>query len=249
MIDLHSHVLAGIDDGAASLADSVALIHNALENGVTQVLATPHIHFGVYDNDITTIATAFAALTAQLQQTERLAVDFCLAYAAEVRICPEIMILAKQNKLPFMGKWHGMDLLLLEFPSSQIPLGSEKLVDWLIQHNIKPMIAHPERNRDLWQFSELLRPFVRRGCLLQVTAGSLVGDFGERAEMLAWQLLKQNDVSVIASDMHSVSRRPCKMQQAYHAVESRCGADIAQQLFVNNPKQIFASNPTRWTAQ
>ncbi|MEI6896516.1 MAG: CpsB/CapC family capsule biosynthesis tyrosine phosphatase [Psychromonas sp.] len=245
MIDLHSHILANIDDGVLTLEDSIVLIRGALANGVTKILATPHIHLGTFDNNITIIHAAFDALIQKLQEQD---INISLAYAAEVRICPEIISLSKNKKLPFMGKWQGSDLLLLEFPHSHIPPGSEKLIDWLISQNIKPMIAHPERNRDLWQFSELLKPFKQRGCLFQVTASSLLGDFGPRSEHLAWQLLENNEVTIIASDMHNISRRPCKMLEAYNAVKSRCSEKMAEQLFVSNPEMIFDSNPTRWTS-
>jgi len=246
MIDLHSHILAGIDDGASSLDDSIALIRDAVKSGVTNILATPHIHFGTFDNDLPIIQQAFSKLTTELQNQR---INVTVAYAAEVRICPEILLLAKTKQLPFIGKWLESDVLLLEFPHSHILPGAEKLVDWLIKHQITPMIAHPERNRDCWEFSERLRPFRERGCLFQITAASLLGDFGERAEKLAWQLIEDNCATIIASDMHNLKRRPCKMQAAYVAVSKRCGEEVALQLFVTNPKQIFESNQTRWTAK
>jgi len=245
MIDLHSHVLAGIDDGASSLDDSIALIDGAITSGVTNILATPHIHFGTFDNDLSTIQKSFSELTTELQKQQ---IDVTVAYAAEVRICPEILMLAKSKQLPFMGKWQGQDVLLLEFPHSHIPPGSDKLIDWLLKKNILPMIAHPERNRDCWEFSELLRPLKKRGCLFQVTASSLLGDFGERSQRLAWQLVEAGDVTIIASDMHNLSSRPGKMQEAYAIVSERCGEALAAQLFVSNPQQIFESNTTRWTS-
>jgi len=244
MIDLHSHILAGIDDGASTLDDSISLINNSLNSGVTKILATPHIHFGTFDNNLSNIQQAFNSLTSQLQQQQ---IDVSIAYAAEVRICPEIILLAKTKQLPFMGKWDGFDLLLLEFPHSHILPGSEKLIDWLLKNNIKPMIAHPERNRDLWQFPELLRPFIQRGCLFQITAASLVGDFGERSKDLAWQLLEEGSVTIVASDMHNLSRRPCKMLDAYQLVCQRLGNDLADSLFIDTPSIIYASNPTAWT--
>jgi len=245
MIDLHSHILAGIDDGSASFDESIGLIRSAIENGVTTILATPHIHFGIFDNDLAMIKQAFNALTTELQKQQ---LEIKLAYAAEVHICPEIVPLVKKKQLPFMGKWQCADLLLLEIPHTHIPPGTEKLIDWLIKQGIKPMIAHPERHHFFWEFKELLRPFKQRGCLLQVTASSLLGDFGERAEKLAWQLVEANEVTVIASDMHNLSHRSGKMKEAYNAVSLRCGEALALQLFVVNPSQIFASNPTRWSA-
>ncbi|PKG37344.1 tyrosine-protein phosphatase [Psychromonas sp. Urea-02u-13] len=244
MIDLHSHILAGIDDGASTVDDAIALVNHSALSGVTKVLATPHIHFGTFDNDLASIKKAFAELTLKFQKEQ---INTAVAYAAEVRICPEIILLAKTKQLPFMGEWQGSDLLLIEFPHSHIPPGSEKLIDWLIKNNIQPMIAHPERNRDLWKFPELLRPFKQRGCLLQITAASLLGDFGERSEKLAWQLIEAHEATIVASDMHNLTRRPCKMKEAFEAVATRCSQAMAERLFTDTPDLIFNSNPTIWT--
>jgi len=248
MIDLHSHILAGIDDGARSLVDSLQLIEGSTNSGVQKILATPHIHLGTFDNDLTTIKQAFNKLVSSVSESSS-SQKLSLAYAAEVRICPEIMMLASTQQLPFMGKWQGYSLLLLEFPHSHIPPGSEKLVDWLLAHNIMPMIAHPERNRGVWESPELLAPFKERGCLFQVTAASIVGDFGERSKELVWDLLQKDEVTIVASDMHNVNRRPSKMKEAFSAVANQFGDECAKQLFVKTPNLIFESNPTIWTNQ
>lgn len=254
MIDLHSHLLAGIDDGAVSLDDSIHLIEGAIKNGVTKILATPHIHLGTFDNNINTIQQTFNHLTQYLNATKHAfpllqETKLSLAYAGEVRICPEIMTLAQSNELPFMGKWQGSDLLLLEFPHSHIPPGSEKLIDWLMNHNIMVMIAHPERNRDVWHSPDVLSIFKERGCLFQVTAASLLGDFGDRSKVLAWEMVKNNEATIVASDMHNVNRRPSKMKDAFRAVRIRFGDEVANRLFVTTPDLIFESNSTIWTNQ
>jgi protein-tyrosine phosphatase len=255
MIDLHSHILAGIDDGAVCLDSAIELIEGALCGGVSKILATPHIHLGTFDNDLFTIQHAFDALTKQLsshslQYPSNLALqNISLAYAAEVRISPDIINLIKANKIPFMGKWHEADLLLLEFPHSHIPPGSENLIDWLFDHNIQTMIAHPERNRDVWQSADALSPFKERGCLFQITAASLLGDFGDRSKALAWQMIKDNEATIVASDMHNINRRPSKMKDAFRAVRIRFGDEVAQRLFINTPDLIFQSNPTIWTSR
>ena len=93
MIDLHSHILAGIDDGASTVDDAIGLIDNAVSSGVTKILATPHIHFGTFDNDLSSIKHAFNELTERLKlhQEPLNQSSISIAYAAEVRICPEIM--------------------------------------------------------------------------------------------------------------------------------------------------------------
>jgi len=241
MIDLHSHILAGIDDGAACLEDSLRLIQQSMHDDVTHILLTPHINFGTFDNDLDSIKNAFDLLC-QFTLHHKLNVN--LAFAAEIRISPEILQLVNQSKLPFMGKYEGSDIVLLEFPHSHIPPGSEKLIDWLIKKNIRPMIAHPERNRDVWKYPEIMQPFIQRKCLLQITASSLLGDFGEQSKNQAWRYIESGSVAVVASDMHNLKRRPSKMKEAYQLVKEKCGVEIANSLFINTPKQIIESNPS-----
>lgn len=241
MIDLHSHILPGIDDGARTIDDSIELIEQSIATGVNKIIATPHINLGTFDNDIAGIEAVFKLLC---QKVASSAIVVDLAFAAEVRICPEIMLLAKSQQLPFLGKYNDMDLLLLEFPHSHIPPGSDKLVNWLLANNICPMIAHPERNRDLWLHPYLITEFVKKGCLLQLTAASLLADFGQQAEQLAWQYLEANIVHVIASDMHSIKRRANCIRAAYQLISNKLTTEKATQLCSDNPAAIFATNPS-----
>ncbi|MEH6453610.1 MAG: CpsB/CapC family capsule biosynthesis tyrosine phosphatase [Psychromonas sp.] len=241
MIDLHSHILPGLDDGASCLEDSLSLIRNSINDDVTHILATPHIHFGTFDNDMVSIKTAFNSLC---EYIDNHGVSINLAYAAEIRISPEIIQLVEQKQIPFMGKYEGADIMLLEFPHSHILPGSEKLIDWLIKKNIKPMIAHPERNRDVWKYPEAMQPFIKRNCLLQITASSLLGDFGERSKKHAWSYIESGDATIVASDMHNLKRRPNKMKEAYNLVQKRFGLEVADSLFINTPQKIIETNPT-----
>ena len=120
MIDLHCHILPGIDDGAQNLEESLALLKAAADSGITHVVCTPHIQFGRFDNSIETISECFESLVQQCRAAE---IDIQMAWAAEVRISPEIMILHKQNKLPFLGTWEDKNVLLLELPHSHVPAG------------------------------------------------------------------------------------------------------------------------------
>lgn len=187
------------------------------------------------------IKTAFNALCQHIEKNE---VSINLAYAAEIRISPEIIQLVEQNQIPFMGKYEGTDIMLLEFPHSHILPGSEKLIDWLIKKNIKPMIAHPERNRDVWKYPEAMQPFINRGCLIQITASSLLGDFGERSKKHAWGYIDSGEATIVASDMHNLKRRPNKMKEAYDLVLQRFGLEAANSLFINTPQKIIETNPT-----
>ena len=238
MIDLHCHILPGIDDGAQTIDDSLALLRAAIDDGISHVVCTPHIQLGRFDNTIDIIQTTFDELQTQVIK-ESLAIK--LAYAAEVRICPEIMLLAKQKKLPFIGTWQGKNVLLLELPHSHIPPGTEQLLTWLNKNNIIPMIAHPERNRDIIADVNKFNRLTKADCLYQITASSLCGDFGEVPQKISEMLLREDKVTIIATDAHSVKRRPPKLAQAAKLAESIVGADKAKQLVYDTPKLISAN--------
>ena len=227
MIDLHCHILPGIDDGAKDIDESLALVQAAIDDGISHIVCTPHIQIGRFDNNLTTISSAFDNLVAAVKQ-KNLTID--LAFAAEVRICPEIMLLAKQGKLPFIGKWcddsgQVKDVLLLELPHSHIPAGTEQLITWLHKNNIIPMIAHPERNRDIIADFTKFKRLSKLNCLFQITAASLCGDFGEVPQQISEQLLIDDEVTIIATDAHSIKRRPPKLTQAKLAAANIIGEE------------------------
>jgi protein-tyrosine phosphatase len=238
MIDLHCHILPGIDDGAQNIEESIELIHAALADGITRIICTPHIQLGRFDNTIETISTVFNQLK---EQTIKAGIDIELSFAAEVRICPEIMLFVKQKRLPFLGQWQQKDVLLLELPHSHIPAGTEQLIHWLNKNNIVPMIAHPERNRDIIADISRLSRIPRSSCLYQITASSLCGDFGDIPRKISEQLLLEDKVTIIASDAHSMKRRPPKLSEAKKIVEGLVGAQKASMLFYHNPKLISDS--------
>lgn len=238
MIDLHCHILPGIDDGARTLDESIDLVKLAIADGITHVVCTPHIQLGRFDNNMCTISAAFDLLDNQIKHEQ---LDIELSYAAEVRICPEIMILAKQGKLPFIGKWQNTDVLLLELPHSHIPPGTDQLLKWLQKNNITPMIAHPERNRDIMADYQKLEMLCKHHCLFQVTAASLCGQFGDNAQTIASQMLTENKVTILATDAHNAKRRPPNLLAGMKAAAEIVGQQQAQALVYDTPKLISES--------
>lgn len=238
MIDLHCHVLPGIDDGAKTIDESLSLIQAAIADGISHMVCTPHIQTGIYDNTIESIAQVFDELKRQVLLKS---LNIQLAFAAEVRICPEIMILAKQKKLPFIGRWQDKQVLLLELPHSHVPAGTEQLISWLHKNDIIAMIAHPERNRDILADFNKFKQLARTGCLFQLTAASICGDFGENVQQLSYKLLLGDLVTIIATDAHSVKRRPPKLSKAKALVIELIGQDKAHQLVYETPKLISES--------
>ena len=176
MIDLHCHLLPGIDDGPETLEEALEMARIAVANGITAAHVTPHLHPGRWENDRAKIEAAVAAYRAALAAA---GIALEIGFAAEVRLDYDILPLIEADRVPFLGTLEGYRVMLLEFPHSHVPVGADKFVAWLLARNIRPMIAHPERNKDLMRDPARLQPFVEQGCLLQVTADAVAGGFGE----------------------------------------------------------------------
>ncbi|RJG47905.1 tyrosine-protein phosphatase [Motilimonas pumila] len=232
MIDLHCHILPGIDDGPPSYLTSVLMLQAAKDDGISHCVFTPHIEAGRFDNDKAIITQSFNSLLEH-------ASDYSCSFAAEVRLDPQIMQWVKQEKLPFLGRYRNKDVLLLEFPHSHIPPGSDNLTAWLLAQGVLPMIAHPERNRAVWEQPSKLQPFIKQGCLMQITAGALLGQFGEISLQRAEELLQQGLVDVMASDAHNLTNRPPKLAAAKNRACELIGEVKAKALVVDTPAAIL----------
>ncbi len=235
MIDLHCHMLPGMDDGPESAEEALNLAHFAVANGITHAVMTPHMHPGRYENDLEDIERACRAFEQLLSASK---IPLGISAAAEVRISEQIPGLQQQGRLPFIGQWQGKPVVLIEFPHSNIPLGSDKLIAYLLKQGVQPMIAHPERNKDVLRKFEKIVPFVEQGCLLQVTAGSVCGDFGRQVQDLALHLLRRGWVTVLASDAHNIQHRPPDMASGRLVVARLLGSESAWALVRDNPMHI-----------
>ncbi|NNC55618.1 MAG: capsular biosynthesis protein [Pseudomonadales bacterium] len=238
MIDIHCHFLPGIDDGAKTMDEALGLARAAVSNGIECAIMTPHIHPNRYDNVKATIAVATEAFRSALKQAN---IPLQVGYAAEVRLAPEILQLLESSQVPFLGEVEGYKLMLLEFPHSHIPLGADKLVERLLAQNIRPIIAHPERNKDVMRDLDKIAPFVEMGCLLQLTAASIVSRFGDNAHKRALQLLESDAELVIATDSHNLKARPPILREAMEAATEIVGYNAAHNMVNRLPLAIVAS--------
>ena len=229
--------MPGIDDGAQTLDESIELINIAINDGITHIVATPHIHPGRFDNNIATINSAYNKVAQWIKSTNA---PIKLSTAAEVRISVELLSMLENNAIPYVGQWEGYDVMLLEMPHSHILPGSDKLVKLLLNNNIRPLIVHPERNKEIMADPNKIQSFIDQGCLLQVTAGSLVGRFGDNAQTIALQLCQKNLVTLIATDGHNKKYRPPKLAEAYALLDEQMGGSYSQQL-KNNVSQLISN--------
>ncbi|MFV0277084.1 MAG: tyrosine-protein phosphatase [Parahaliea sp.] len=241
MIDLHCHILPGVDDGPDTLEQALELARIAVADGTTHVVATPHIHPGRWNNCRDSILGHVVAYQGELA---RHGISLQVGFSGEVRLSDNVIGLVAKGDIPFYGEVEGYRIMLLEFPHGHIIPGSEKLVAWLLKRGIRPLIAHPERNKQIMKEPASLLPFIELGCWLQVTAGAVTGGFGERAQAVAELLLQDDLVTVIASDGHNNRARPPKLRQCYQRVAASYGEARAQQLMVERPAAIAASQFT-----
>ena len=240
MIDLHCHLLPGIDDGPETLEDALRLARHAVASGIAKSVVTPHILPGRYDNTLPGIREAAAQFRGELA-ARRIPLE--LGYAAEVRIGPDVMSLVDEEMLPPLGSVDGYRIVLIEFPDSHILPGSDRLVAWLLGRKIRPLIAHPERNKEIMRDVDAIVPFVQMGCWLQVTAGSVCGVFGPRCRERARELLERGWVAALASDAHAMTGRMPELERGRAAAEEIVGAAESWRLVCERPAAITAGNP------
>jgi protein-tyrosine phosphatase len=244
MIDLHCHLLHGIDDGPATLEESLELCRLAVADGITRAIVTPHIHPGRWENNRSSIDAACNDLQQALDAHD---IPLQLGFAAEVRLTDSIPEQVARDDIPYYGEVDGYRIMLLEFPHGHVIPGSHKLAQWLLDRGIRPMIAHPERNRQIMKDASQLQPFIDLGCWLQVTAGSVTGHFGERSQSVAHQLLANDTVMILASDGHNARARPPALSHAFDSIARQYGEDRARRLMLDTPVAIAAGQFTERT--
>lgn len=236
MIDLHCHLLPGVDDGAQTLEDGLALARLAVADGIHTACLTPHLDVEHYPHTKSGLLAATHRFQHALDQH---GVPLTVKAACEARLSIELLDLVAADEVLFLGIADGYRVLLLEFPHQTIPLGTDRLIAKLFSLKIRPLIAHPERNKAVMTQPEKIYPFVAQGCWLQVTAGSLAGRFGQRIQDVANQLVENDWATVIASDAHDATDRPPVLSEGMAALRRKFGEATANRLGIDNPKKIL----------
>ncbi len=234
MIDIHSHILPGIDDGARSWEEAIAMCQIAWNDGIQVIVATPHMFNGVYNNTSELISELIIELQTRLQDEGN---PLKAILGAEIYSCPNLSeMLNHQPSLTLNGNGR---YFLLEFPHSILPPGSDNYIFQLILNQFIPVIVHPERNLYIQQNPNALKKLVDRGALCQITAMSLTGGFGERASNCAQELLKNDCVHVIASDAHNIKGRPPILSEALKKLINMVGVEKAEEMCELMPRKVL----------
>lgn len=233
MIDIHAHILPGFDDGAKNLAEAVEMAFQAQEDGIEAMIATPHIiepnraHREEILAAVARMRAIFAERGAALE----------LLPGAEIHIDPSLPELLAEGQL--MTLCDAGRHILLELPLAEMPRYTEDVIFELLTLGVTPILAHPERNRDLARDPRLLRRLVERGCLVQLSTGSIRGRFGREAEHAARVFLREDLVHFLGTDAHGADRRRPLMAEAAAMAAEICGPDKARILVEENPRRLL----------
>ena len=233
MIDLHCHLLPGVDDGSKSMDISLKLANDAVKDGINYALLTPHHMNGVYLNHKKMVIQRTQEFQAEIDKCK---IPLKVFPGQEVRINGDLLSALDQDDILFADE--GGQYLMLEFPDDDIPNYTSHMIYELMQRGIIPVIVHPERNTKIMKQPDILYELLRKGCLSQITAGSYVGIFGHKVQKFSKQLIQSGQVYILASDAHNLPNRKYEMTNAFAKLGNEFGNDYVSR-FNENAKRII----------
>lgn len=234
MIDIHSHFLYGLDDGAETFEDSVAMLEMAATDGTTDIVASPHSNLQ-FEFKPELVAERLAALQAAVGDRIRLhcGCDFHFSF--------DNIQYALEDPAKYTINHKGY--LLVEFSDLLIPNNTGEILDRMIAAGMAPIITHPERNPILQRQRSRLEEWLKSGVTMQITAMSLQGRFGNRAEHMSFDMLQKGQVHFIASDAHDTKHRPPTLRETFDQISAEFSPELAAALLVENPSAVIDGRP------
>ena len=233
MIDLHCHILPGIDDGAPDLSMSLEMAHALVEDGVSVVACTPHILAGLYHNTGPQICAAVEQLQAELDER---GVLLKLVTGADNHMVPDFVKALDARRLLPLGNSR---YVLVEPPHNTAPPRMEEFFFDLLARGYVPILTHPERLSWINSLYPTLQRLADTGVWMQVTAGSLTGSFGRNAQYWAERMLEEGRVHILATDAHDSKRRPPNLARGRDLAAARVGVIEAEHLVVTRPRGVL----------
>jgi protein-tyrosine phosphatase len=233
LIDLHSHLLPGIDDGAKDLATSLAMARVAASDGISTIACTPHILPGVYNNSGPAIRRAVTQLAESIAKA---GIPITLVTGADVHIAPDLDVQLRDGRALTLNNSR---YLLLEPPHHVLPPRLEDLIFGLQAAGYVPILTHPERLSWVEGHYDLIRRLVSSSVLMQITAGSVMGRFGRGPRYWGERMLDEGLCHLLATDAHNTEQRAPRMAEARDLVAQRLGDDEAINLVLRRPQGIL----------
>ena len=234
MIDIHNHILPCLDDGPDNLEKSLEMARIAADDGIKIIVATPHSNNGfsnIYPDKILKEVERFN------QALEEEGIPLTVLPGSDVQIDYNLLDDIKDQKVMTVN--NNNRYIILEPSSFGFPQNLPDFIWKLKLSGITPIFSHPERNKTIQEDINMLYDFIRQGALSQITAMSLTGKFGKKAHKCAVSLLKHNLTHVIATDAHSVRRRPTILSRALKVAKTIIDPDNALQMVTDIPSQII----------
>lgn len=238
LIDIHTHILPGVDDGAKDLEQAIAIAKVAAQDGIKSLVATPHVIGGAFENHREDIIKKVKNLNLCLQVQQ---INLRILPGAEYYLEPDLPERLKAGELLTIndsGRY-----LLLEFPATLVPAGTGNILQALVSQGITPIIAHPERNRHILNHPEIMERLAARGILAQVTSISITGANGTGSKEMALRFLQTGVAQIVASDAHSVRTRSPLLTPAFREIERLWGHKFASTVFCQNPWRVVKGRP------
>lgn len=233
MIDLHCHMLPGLDDGAADLAVSLEMARIAVADGISTTVCTPHIMPTVYDNRGPSIRAAVNSLQAALAQAQ---IPLRVLPGADVHIAPDLVEGLRSGRVLAIA---GSRYLLFEPPHHVMPPRMQDCVFGLMTAGYQPILTHPERLTWIDQHYDVIEQLASAGMLMQITGGSLTGRFGRRARHWSQRMLDEGLVDILATDAHDTQGRPPRLSEARALVAERFGDEVARNMVLTLPQAVL----------
>lgn len=233
MIDLHCHLLPGIDDGATDLEAALAMARMAVDDGIATIACTPHIYPGLFENDSAGIRARVEELRIHLAEA---GIPLQLTWGADAHVSPDLLPRLKAGTVPSLGDTR---YFLLEPPHHVAPPQFDQFVFALMAAGYVPVVTHPERLSWIEEHYDTFCALSDKGAWMQVTAGSLTGRFGKAARYWGERLLDEGRVDILATDAHHPQHRPPLLAEGREAAARWVGEEEATHLVSTRPLGIL----------
>lgn len=237
LIDIHTHLIPNVDDGADSIDETLRLARAAVKEGIEHIVLTPHHNRYWVTNEKAKVEKHFEEVEQAIQTAN---IPLTVSPSQEIRMNEEF------SEELFAGNYLSLDgegkYYLVEFSWNEFPSFARQYLQEMLDAGITPVIAHPERQRPFLEDPSLLRSLIEMGCISQVTATSIVGGYTEEIRQAAHEMMQENLIHVIASDAHDTVHRPFNLVNALEVLDSEYGTEYKNYL-IDNARKIFKGEP------